>query len=323
MSTTDQELLDYLIVDQGLSRKWAQSLVNRKNKFLDWLEDQDYPTDPEKIPKVAFREYHNYMIERYASQTVRKRLSSIRRWLELEGVETIEKMKFRTPEDGRIERPYYSQEQASKIWRTSKEMGSKYHSLIALNLGMGLRRIGTYRARWGLIDLEDRTMTVIGKSKKKRTLIIPQRVREILESWRIKQAKKWGSCQYVMTKRGGERPNRRKTLGDWLNKILDKAGVSYQDGFRAGRRRFGRDLYIATNYDIVAVSDYLGHASTTETRKYLELKEHTQREAVRQLDMMIEKIDQEPLEGSGPPQTKSREPSRNQRIRTSPKTLQR
>lgn len=282
---SDQEFLDYLLVDRDLSEKWANSLINRKNKFLDWLEDHGYSQDPSEIPKIAFREYHNQMKMDLAPSTIRKRLSAINNWLDYHQENPTEDMKFRTPDQGRVNRPYYSQRQAGKLWRTSKEMGLKYHSLIALNLGMGLRRIGIYRQTWENLDLENRKATVIGKSKKQRDLIIPKKVRDILDSWRIKQAKRWGSCRYVMTKRGGIRPSRRKTLLDWLNKILDRAGVPKQDGFRGGRRRFGRDLYLATK-DEVAVSQYLGHETTDQTRIYLELKDHDQKKAIDQLEKM-------------------------------------
>jgi integrase len=210
----------------------------------------------------------------------------------------MEKMKFRTPPQGRIDRPYYNQDQATKLWRTSKDMGAKYHALIAVNLGMGLRQIGAYRLAWKNIDLQNRKAKVIGKATKPRTLVIPIRVKQILETWKIEQ-KKLGKklakkARWVFTKDNLERPGKKeprpKTLGDWLNRILDKAGVPHLDGFRAGRRRFGRDLYIATNYNIVAVSEYLGHESTDITKIYLQLEEHDQRKIIDQLDQMDQKI---------------------------------
>jgi len=88
----------------------------------------------------------------------------------------------------------------------------------------------------------------------------------------------------------GDHIKRPDTLTDWLNKILDKAEVETRDGFRAGRRRFGRDLYKATGYEIRSVSQYFGHSDPRETLKYLQLDEFDQREKIDQLDEMLENL---------------------------------
>lgn len=64
---------------------------------------------------------------------------------------------------------------------------------------------------------------------------------------------------------------RRKTLTKWLKKVGEKAEQRIKDGFRGGRRTFGRNLYEETK-DRVFVTQYLGHESEKTTMEYLALE---------------------------------------------------
>jgi len=279
---------DFLRVERGVSEQWAKSLKRRLEKFRNWLEENGYPKEePEEIPKLALREWHEEMKTKYASQTVRKRLSAISNWYQFHDCHDLNTMVFRTPSDGRTEKEYYTTEEANMMWRTSKKMGPKYHALVACNLGAGLRRIGCYRLKWKNIDLENRKMKIIGKAKKRRTIVLTEKVTRILEKWKEEQQE----AKFVFTKRNGERPSRRKTLGDWLNKIAKEADVNLKDGFRQGRRSFGRDLYEATK-KIVVVSNYLGHTDTKTTMEYLQIEGFDMKKEICKLDQMVNTTEQ-------------------------------
>ncbi len=303
----DQSLHEHLRVDQDLSEVWATSLIRRKDKYLDWLEEQGRPTDPGQISKLDIREYFDYCKEKYAPQTVRKRLTALRKWFRFHDEDKMDQMRFSLPQQGRVERPYYDPEEANRIWRTARETGTQKLAVVAVNLGMGLRNVEAWRLMWKHIDLEKRVMEITGKGKE-RELVIPKRVTKILREWKEKQTERFGSCDYVFIKEiaynkgaePGDHIQRRDTLTDWLNKILDKAEIETRDGFRAGRRRFGRDLYKATGKDIRTVSQYFGHSDPRETLKYLQLGEYDQREAIEQLDKMTENLIYEEKVKAGP-----------------------
>lgn len=297
LQANQEELYEHLRVDQGISEVWATSLIRRKDKFLRWLKKNGKPTNPAEIRKLHIREYFDMMKTELAPQTVRKRLTALRKWFRFHDEDKMDQMRFSLPKQGRVERPYYTPEEANRVWKTAEKMGKQELALVSVNLGMGLRNIEAWRLKWRHIDLKERVMEITGKNKEREN-VIPKRVNENLREWKEEQTNRFGKCEYVFVKEvvrnkgaeSGDHVKRPDTLTDWLNKILDKAEVDTRDGFRAGRRRFGRDLYKATGYEIRSVSQYFGHSDPRETLKYLQLDEFDQREKIDQLDEMLENL---------------------------------
>ena len=125
----------------------------------------------------------------------------------------------------------------------------------------GLRASEFAGLRWGNCDFSARTITVIGKGRKQRTIGLNAVALKVLEN--IKQGRKIRTDMSVFhSKRGC--PVTRFTLQEYVSKACRNAGISA--GPHAFRHFFATQLLLA-GVPIIKVSLLLGHGSITVTQK--------------------------------------------------------
>ena len=127
----------------------------------------------------------------------------------------------------------------------------------------GLRATEFKNLCWKNYHPHLKSITIVGKGKKRRTIGLNQVAIDILEKRR--KGKKVKPDDYIFLRKDGEQLIRR-TLCHYISKSCGKAGIC-QRGPHSLRHFFATQLLLA-GVPIIKVSILLGHASITTTQKH-------------------------------------------------------
>jgi len=126
----------------------------------------------------------------------------------------------------------------------------------------GLRASEFINLRWNDYNHDQKTITVVGKGRKRRTIGLNNTVIEVLE--RAKSGKKVKESDLIFLRKDGKQLNRH-TLYHYIEKACLEVG-SEGKGAHALRHFFATQLLL-NGVPIIKVSKVLGHASVTTTEK--------------------------------------------------------
>lgn len=148
---------------------------------------------------------------------------------------------------------------------------SRDRLIILLGLQLGLRRAEIAGLTVEDIDWHDRTLLVTGKGGHQRTLWIPDELAEAIEAYLADSPAIHGPL--IRGDRYPTRPVAPPWVGRRVTVLCRAAGVKRQawDGVstHALRHTAGTDVARSTGGDVVAVRDFLGHASLATSQVYV------------------------------------------------------
>jgi site-specific recombinase XerD len=161
--------------------------------------------------------------------------------------------------EGDVDANYWTMEEYQRVLMKSPEFARRWIRFIACT---GLRATEFCNLRWRNCDLDRRTVTVIGKGRKKRTIGLNDIAAEILEE--IKDGRDVDYSDVVFLKDG--KPLNRNKLFDCINKACRDAGLD-GGGPHAARHFFATQLLLG-GIPIIKVSALLGHSSISTTQRH-------------------------------------------------------
>ena len=143
-------------------------------------------------------------------------------------------------------------------------------------------RAGELRAlKVGDFDLYRRTVTVLGKGSKRRLIPVSSEVTNALDEHydgvpapradADREGHLWFPTYHVADRLIGLRPERSSSYRgfyEWWKRVERTAGVPHRKP-HAMRHTFATDVLDATEGDLYAVKELLGHSSTRVTEVYL------------------------------------------------------
>lgn len=141
-----------------------------------------------------------------------------------------------------------------------------------LALFTGLRKTEQYTARWSKVDLENRFMTVLGKSKGgivERTIPLNPMAEETLEKLYLESA---GSSYVIRGRSHRARKDRegKKDERDWFDSIVEAAGV--QDFHWHDLRHTFASRAVMRGVPLRTVMKWMGHKDIATTMIYSHLE---------------------------------------------------
>lgn len=137
------------------------------------------------------------------------------------------------------------------------------YTVVSVLLYAGLRREEAVTLTWGEVDLEDRTLRVIGKGSKERIVPIPPKLAEVLTAWRYRgEGSPW---LFPSSQREGEHMS---AITLWKD-VADAAQSASLTGVTPHRLRHSYATEaLRLSRDVASVQVLLGHASLASTQIY-------------------------------------------------------
>jgi integrase/recombinase XerC len=142
-------------------------------------------------------------------------------------------------------------------------------AILELLYGEGIRLAELAGLRWPQVDLEERTLTVVGKGKRERRLPLGARAAQALRRLREEPPRPLAGAGSgpVIAGRGPGRPLSRRQLQRIVARVLRRLAEGSSVSPHALRHSFATHLLNA-GADLMAVKELLGHASLSTTQTY-------------------------------------------------------
>jgi site-specific recombinase XerD len=155
---------------------------------------------------------------------------------------------------------YLTQEEYDKVYQHCDDIARPWMRFIA---NTGLRATEFGNLSWGDCDLQQKTITLIGKGRKKRTIGINKTALQILLE--MKQRREVTPTDFVFLRENGQ-PLTRHCLHKFIMKACRNSGLNGR-GPHAIRHFFATSLLLH-GVPIIKVSVLLGHSSVTTTQRH-------------------------------------------------------
>jgi site-specific recombinase XerD len=230
-------------------------------KFIEFLDGEVvYISDLETSDINTF--LNSLMRRQIANSSVNNSLTSIKSLCKY----MSENYKIANPaqgikklKEGDIDANYWTMEEYRKVLMKSPEFARRWIRFIACT---GLRASEFCNLRWRNCDLDRRTVTVVGKGRKRRTIGLNDIAVEILEE--IKDGREIDGSDVVFLNRG--EPMTRQMLNWYIRQACQDTGLR-GGGPHAARHFFATQLLLG-GIPIIKVSALLGHSSISTTQRH-------------------------------------------------------
>ena len=149
-------------------------------------------------------------------------------------------------------------------------LDARDRALLSLMLGCGLRRGEIPLLRMEKIDLNNRTMTLIGKGNKERRVFMPAPVAEAVQIWVTRWRGDADGLLFGRIYKNGrislEDPLDASSVGRITKRRMQEA--NHESATAHDLRRTFATRLLANNVDIVTVKNMMGHANISTTAMY-------------------------------------------------------
>lgn len=247
---------------QGYTEETARLYVPEVRRFMAFLpDDVAYITD---LTKFHINSYLNFQMSKgLVNKTVNNSMCAIRSLCkficENYGIENptdgIKKLKEDPPEVHLI-----NQEEYKAVLGNCSDVVRPWVVFLA---NTGLRASEICSLRWRNCDLEHKTLTVVGKGRKRRTVGLNDAAMGVLKQ--MMEGRKVKATDAVFLTPDGE-PLTRFVLSIRIRKTCRNAGLS-GGGPHAFRHFFATQLLLK-GVPIIKVSILLGHSTITTTQRH-------------------------------------------------------
>ncbi|MFA5925636.1 MAG: tyrosine-type recombinase/integrase [Parcubacteria group bacterium] len=174
------------------------------------------------------------------------------------------------PKDKRKRKPVYlTDEEVLRFLAAISEDGTelrvvRFYTLVQLLLDSGSRISEALSVKVKDIDWEKRTVDIVGKNDKERTLMFGSEAEQWLKRY---LARRKSDNEYLFTTIDGKRQWKKFEIDDLFRRYAKKAGITKQTTAHAMRRTCATRM-LRRGLKINDVSYLLGHADSQTTLKY-------------------------------------------------------
>lgn len=280
-------LNDYLSVLRatGKSKETIKTYQSQLNKFMTWLEINGNTTDSKQITSIDAVEYRTYLqeVRKLKPASINTALAAIEsfcKWMMEEGhIDHNPLAKVKNVEEVKSPPKWLEKSEKYRLIRTVLQEKSKRNQAIVFTMLLaGLRVSELVSLTPEDIYLSERkgTLTVIGKGNKRRTVPIPQELRECLSSYLMDNA----GLRWLFASQRGEQIS-VKGVQHLCATIGEKAKINLTPHIL--RHTYCHDL-VNKGIRIEIVAQLAGHASIETTRIYTQPGEQELQTAVEKLN---------------------------------------
>lgn len=280
-------LNDYLSVLKatGKSKETIKTYQSQLNKFMEWLKINGDTTDSKQITSIDAVEYRTYLqeVRKLKPASINTALAAIEsfcKWMMEEGhIDHNPLAKVKNVEEVKSPPKWLEKSEKYRLIRTVLQEKSKRNQAIVFTMLLaGLRVSELVSLTPEDIYLSERkgTLSVIGKGNKRRTVPIPQELRECLSSYLMDNA----GLRWLFASQRGEQIS-VKGVQHLCATIGEKAKIDLTP--HVLRHTYCHDL-VNKGIRIEIVAQLAGHSSIETTRIYTQPGEQELQSAVEKLN---------------------------------------
>ena len=272
--------LEYLLV---VKKHSDNTIINYRVDIIEFFE---FNGDNINIEK---EDINNYLKDLYDSNisksSIARRLSSLRTFYEYllkKDIISINYFKmFKNPKKDRSLPKYVKEEDIDKMFlvpNTRTWIGQRNLLIIRMLYSTGVRISELINIKLGDININDRTIKILGKGSKERIVVFGNNTKEALDEYlnRGRREVDIHSSKYLFLNKDGNRLSAR-----YIRKILDdiifKASIEMHVSPHMLRHTFATGM-LNNGADLVSVKDLLGHESLNTTSIYTHVSDDKIRE---------------------------------------------
>lgn len=265
------DFLEYLKV---VKKHSVNTIINYKNDLCEF-----YQFGTKKILNIdreMVNNYLNYLYKKKDSKSsISRKLSSLRSFYEyLIKIEVVDVNYFKmikNPRKDILLPRYVKNNDIDKMFQVidvRQAYGKRNMAIIRVLYASGIRVSEVVGIKLKDINIDDRTIKIMGKGNKERMVVFGLHTKEALKDYIDNgrwQLDKKNSDYLFLNKDGGVISTRyiRKIIDD----IIIKAGIMYNVSPHMLRHTFATEM-LNNGADLVSVRDLLGHASLNTTSIY-------------------------------------------------------
>lgn len=265
------DFLEYLKV---VKKHSVNTIINYKNDLCEF-----YQFGTKKILNIdreMVNNYLNYLYKKKDSKSsISRKLSSLRSFYEyLIKIEVVDVNYFKmikNPRKDILLPRYVKDNDIDKMFQVidvRQVYGKRNMAIIRVLYASGIRVSEVVGIKLKDINIDDRTIKIMGKGNKERMVVFGIHTKEALKDYIDNgrwQLDKKNSDYLFLNKDGGVISTRyiRKIIDD----IIIKAGIMYNVSPHMLRHTFATEM-LNNGADLVSVRDLLGHASLNTTSIY-------------------------------------------------------
>jgi site-specific recombinase XerD len=258
----DDALQDWEDFCLGYTEQTRGLYISEVGKFIEFLSDDVvYISD---LTTLHINSYLNSLMKRgLVNKTINNTLCAIKSLCSYisenykihNPAQSIKKLK-----EGDVDANYWTMEEYQRVLMKSPDFVRRWIRFIACT---GLRATEFCNLKWQNCDLHGRSITVIGKGRKKRTIGLNGIAVKILEE--MKEGRSVKPQDNVFLRRNGQ-PLSRYSLGWHIGEACRNSGLT-GGGPHAARHFFATQLLLG-GVPIIKVSALLGHGSVITTQRH-------------------------------------------------------
>ena len=272
--------LEYLLV---VKKHSDNTIINYRVDIIEFFE---FNGDNINIEKEDINNYLKHLYDSNISKSsIARRLSSLRTFYEYllkKDIISINYFKmFKNPKKDRSLPKYVKEEDIDKMFlvpNTRTWIGQRNLLIIRMLYSTGVRISELINIKLGDININDRTIKILGKGSKERIVVFGNNTKEALDEYlnRGRREVDIHSSNYLFLNKDGNRLSAR-----YIRKILDdiifKASIEMHVSPHMLRHTFATGM-LNNGADLVSVKDLLGHESLNTTSIYTHVSDDKIRE---------------------------------------------
>ena len=274
------DFLEYLLV---VKKHSDNTIINYRSDLIEFYE---YNGDSIDIKKDDINKYLMYLYDNNVNKSsIARKLSSLRTYYDyLVKKELIDinyfKM-FKNPKKDRGLPKYVKEDDIDKMFlvpNTRNWIGQRNLLIIRMLYATGVRISELVNIKLNDININDRTIKILGKGSKERIVVFGNNTKECLDDYinRGRREVDIHSSSYLFLNKDGNKLSTR-----YIRKILDdiifKASIEMHVSPHMLRHTFATGM-LNNGADLVSVKDLLGHESLNTTSIYTHVSDDKIRE---------------------------------------------
>lgn len=291
------DFMDYRQTVYDISEQTQRTNRVDLDLFKNFVTDHQFDTIDGNVA-MKFQ-YHLKVKRENSGGSINRKLFTLRsyaKFLQLADVPAADKLPFQSVlkirESYRNRPGALTHEQLMTLFNTVDRfttLGIRDYAVYALMYQLGLRVGEVHSLNLKNIDLDNNTMTVIGKGNKRRSLHLKQELKQIISEWLAVR------CQFknselnealFISKKGNRLAIR--TMEDNFKKLVTQAKLKAHFNITCHTLRHTMASHLNDKgTDILVLQSLLGHASTSSTEIYIHPSEDVVRDALEKLPAVI------------------------------------
>ena len=264
------DFLEYLLV---IKKHSDNTIINYKNDIISFL---DFNSNNINIKKEDISNFLKYLYDNNVSKSsISRKLSSLRTFYEYlvkKEIITVNYFKmFKNPKKDKGLPKYVKEDDIDKMFlvpNTRTWIGERNLLIIRMLYATGIRVSELVNIGLNDININDRTIKILGKGSKERIVVFGNNTKDILEEYlsRGRRQVDIHGSNYLFLNKDGNRLSTRY-VRKIINDIIFKASIEMHVSPHMLRHTFATGM-LNNGADLVSVKDLLGHESLNTTSIY-------------------------------------------------------